>query len=461
MYLKTFVDEKLAQNAYLVGCQKTGEAIIIDPPRYFKHIIADAEQEGLKITAAAETHIHADYVSGARQLAVKEDAKLYLSDEGDKDWQYEYGDRLNTVLIKEGSKINIGKVELEVMHTPGHTPESLSFVLTDHGGGATEPMGIFTGDFVFVGDVGRPDLLEEAAGAIGTSVIGAKEMFHSVQRFKQLPDSLIIWPGHGAGSACGKSLGSVPISTVGYEKQVNWALRIDEEQAFINELLKDQPEAPTYFAQMKKVNKQGPTILETKEIPIISDSNELKELLKKEDRLVIDTRPAKEAQSSLIQGSINIPFDEQFTEWAGWLIKYDEQLLLLTNESDRRDVEITLQSIGFDALEAFIDEEVLSELELDRYETITMNEFITEMEDEEVAIIDIRKLGEWNEGHFDRAEHLFLGNLRELDLPTNKKIIVHCERGARSAIAASIFKARGCHSVYHMRSSYADTIKHI
>src|SRR5699024_9947215 len=162
-----------------------------------------------------------------------------------------------------------------------------------------EPMGIFTGDFVFVGDVGRPDLLEEAAGVVGTSVIGARDMFHSVQRFKELPDSLIVWPGHGAGSACGKSLGSVPISTVGYEKQVN---------------------------------KEGPEKVEPKEIPVISNSKELNELLEKEDRLVIDTRPATKAQKSLIQGSINIPFNAQFTEWAGWLIKYNEKLLLLTEE---------------------------------------------------------------------------------------------------------------------------------
>lgn len=134
-----------------------------------------------------ETHIYADYVSGAHQLAVKEDVKLYLSDEGDENWKYEYSKGLKKELIKEGSKINIGKVELDVMHTPDHTPESLSFVLRDYGGGATEPLGIFTGDFVFVEDVGRPDLLEK--------VTGAKDMFHSVQRFKELPDLLIVWPG--------------------------------------------------------------------------------------------------------------------------------------------------------------------------------------------------------------------------------------------------------------------------
>src|SRR5699024_8378996 len=161
-----------------------------------------------------------------------QNVELYIADEGDKDGKYQYGEGLNNELIKEGPKMNISKVELDVIHTPGHTSESISSILTDYGGRGTEPRVICTGDFVFVGDVGRPDLLEEAAGVVGTSVIGARDMFHSVQRFKELPDSLIVWPGHGAGSACGKSLGSVPISTVGYEKQVNWALQINDEQDF-------------------------------------------------------------------------------------------------------------------------------------------------------------------------------------------------------------------------------------
>src|SRR5699024_10886157 len=169
-----------------------------------------------------------------------------------------------------------------------------------------------------------------------------------------------------------------------------------------------------------------------------SNSKELNELLEKEDRLVIDTRPATKDQNSLIQGSINIPFNAQFTERADWLIKYNEKLLILTEEEESKAVETTLQSIGFDDIEAFIDESVLNNFELDRYETISRDQFIEEMEDEDVAIVDIRKIGEWNSGHFDKAEHLFLGKLRELELQTNKKIIVHCERGARSAIAASI-----------------------
>src|SRR5699024_10690183 len=154
----------------------------------------------------AETHIHADYVSGAHQLAVKENVKLYLSVEGDKDWKYQYGEGLNTELIKEGAKIKRGKVELDVIHTPGHTPESLSLISIYYGVGATYPLGIFTGFFVFVGDVGSLDFSEAVAGVVGTSVIGASDIFHSVQPLRECADSLIDWPGHGAGSACGNSL---------------------------------------------------------------------------------------------------------------------------------------------------------------------------------------------------------------------------------------------------------------
>src|SRR5690625_2315564 len=312
MFFRSFTDEKLAQYSYLVGCQKTGEAIVIDPPRKVDHIIEAAKKEGLEVIAAADTHIHADYVSGARQLGVKYGAKLYLSDEGDENWKYEFPEGVDIELVKEGSTFSVGHVDFEVMHTPGHTPESVSFILTDRGGGATEPIGIFTGDFVFVGDIGRPDLLEEAAGMIGTAKSGAKEMFKSVQRFKQLPDYMVVWPAHGAGSACGKSLGAVPMSTVGYEKQFNWAMQIDDEETFIEELLKEQPEAPVYFAEMKRINKSGPEIIEEKQIKEITDLDTFKSFLGEKDTLVIDTRFSTVAQKDLIKGAINIPLDKGF-----------------------------------------------------------------------------------------------------------------------------------------------------
>ena len=185
MLLKYFYDQKIAHASYMVGCQATGEAIVIDPGRDVAPYLETAAAEDMKIIAAAETHIHADFLSGARELAAQSEAKLYLSDEGPADWKYEFAPQYNHQLLKDGDTFKIGNIKFEVMHTPGHTPEHISFIITDTAA-ADQPMGIFSGDFVFVGDVGRPDLLEEAAGVAGTAEPGARQMFKSLQRFKQL-----------------------------------------------------------------------------------------------------------------------------------------------------------------------------------------------------------------------------------------------------------------------------------
>lgn len=459
MFFRTFTDEKLAQYSYLVGCQQTGEAIVVDPPRKIDHIIAVAEEEGLEVIAAADTHIHADYVSGALQLGIEYGAKLYLSDEGDENWKYEFPENVDIVLVKEGSVFSIGNVDFEVIHTPGHTPESVSFILTDRGGGATKPLGIFTGDFVFVGDVGRPDLLEEAAGMMGTADAGARDMFESIQKFKDLPDYMVVWPAHGAGSACGKSLGAVPMSTVGYEKQFNWAMKIDDEETFVKELLKEQPEAPVYFAEMKYVNKVGPALIKDEEIAIITEADKLLSLTKEDDVLVLDTRDGTVAQRKLVKGSINIPLDSKFTNWAGWIAKYDERLILITEEAEREEVKIALQSIGLDNIHAFVEPTVLDEVEHVSYDTISLDDFIKEMQEDDTYVIDVRNVTEWNQGHFKEANHHYIGYFRDNELPTAaSKIMVYCETGARSAIAASILKSRGYEHVKHMTSGYPQAV---
>ncbi|MFD1927936.1 rhodanese-like domain-containing protein [Sporosarcina siberiensis] len=455
MYFKSFTDPNLAQNSYLIGCQRTGEAIIIDPPRSFDHIIEDAEIEGLRITTAADTHIHADYVSGARQLAVEHGVKLYLSDEGDEEWKYGYTDGIDVDLVKDQSTFSIGNIDFEVWHTPGHTPESVSFILTDRGGGATKPMGIFSGDFVFVGDVGRPDLLEAVAGKEGTATSGARDMYRSLKRFSELEDHVIVWPGHGAGSACGKSLGSVPISTVGYEKQFNWALQIDDEEDFVKELLHEQPEAPVYFAEMKRINKVGPTVLQKQTIELIKTIDELNRVVSEEKVLVIDTRPAKTAEAGLYTKSVNIPLNKSFANWMGWIAKYDENLVVIADEEHHEEIKTTLQSIGLDRIRAFVNPAILADAELHTYETITVDEFNDEMKNDNTFVIDVRNDIEWKNGHLPNANHLFLGKLRNTEIPLDKELLVHCQSGVRSAIASSILKARGFKTVKQMAGGYA------
>ncbi|RLQ96717.1 MBL fold metallo-hydrolase [Falsibacillus albus] len=458
MFLRSFFDADLAQYSYMIGCQKTGEAIVIDPARDITPYIKTAKKEGFHLAAAAETHIHADFVSGARELAEKHDVTLYLSDEGDESWKYQYLTGLSYELVKEGSIINVGNVELEVLHTPGHTPESISFLLTDKGGGSEVPMGIFTGDFVFVGDVGRPDLLEKAAGVKGTSEKGAKDMFHSLKKFKELPDYCMVWPGHGAGSACGKSLGAVPQSTVGYEKINNWALKINDEAEFAKALLSDQPEAPSYFAMMKKVNKEGPALLSEDEVPFLEGEKELKKAVEEgESSVLIDTRPAKDYAEGHIKGSINIPYNKIFTNWAGWIVGYDQDIILITDEIDQ--VVKSLHSIGFDRIKGYTGTDVLQECKgnLETYSTESVNELMREYDDSSNYVIDVRNDQEWKDGHIPGAHHFMLGHLKEhvKEIPENKKLIVHCQSGARSAIATSLLQANGFKQIVNMDGGIA------
>lgn len=217
MLFKRIYDEDLAQASYLIGCQSNGTAVVVDPRRDVQVYVDEAERSNMKIVAVTETHIHADYLSGARELAHATGATLYLSDEGGEDWQY----RFEHEGLVDGSEIKLGNITLTVVHTPGHTPEHLSFLVRD-GAATAEPGYILTGDFVFVGDLGRPDLLDETAGGGDTRLPMAKQLFRSLkEKFATLPDFVQVWPGHGAGSACGKSLGAVDSSTVGYEKLVS------------------------------------------------------------------------------------------------------------------------------------------------------------------------------------------------------------------------------------------------
>ncbi|MFC5653765.1 rhodanese-like domain-containing protein [Paenibacillus solisilvae] len=463
MLLKFFYDEKLAQASYLVGCQATGEAIVIDPSRDIKPYLETATKEGVRIVAATETHIHADFVSGARDLAAQAGVKLYLSDEGGEGWKYQFMDQYPSQKLKDGDKFSIGNIHFEVMHTPGHTPEHISFLFTDGGSKATAPLGIFTGDFVFVGDVGRPDLLEKAAGEQGTSEELARLMFRSLRKFKELPDFIQVLPAHGAGSACGKALGAVPFSTVGYEKLVNWALQYNDEEEFVQNLLSGQPEAPKYFAMMKKLNKEGPALLSHVEQPVTAPvdveivSNWVKE------GIVVDTRPSKPFAEHHIAGTINIPWNKSFVNWAGWLLSYDIPIYVLAGEDHVAEIARTLQSIGLDKLAGTMNPCVVDLVGSDdqAYDYVTIQEAREAIQRGEVYVLDVRNSNEWANGHIAEAHHIMLGQLPERlgDLPTDKPILVHCRSGGRSAIAASILQANGVNKVLNLLGGYDEWTK--
>ena len=463
MLLKHFYDTKLAQASYLIGCQATGNAIVIDANRDVAQYIRAAAEEGLRVTHVTETHIHADFVSGSRELAHYTAAQLLLSDEGDADWKYAFVESAGATLLHDRDEFMVGNLKFEVMHSPGHTPEHLAFIVTDTPA-SSGPMGVLTGDFVFVGDVGRPDLLEKAAKISGTMEAGARTLFHSLQRFKTLPDHLQVWPGHGAGSACGKALGAIPSSTIGYEKIANWGLRITDEQAFVDAVLDGQPEPPKYFAEMKRINKVGPAMLGQFARPPLLAVDKLEPLLDAHV-LIVDMRAADTYAAGLIPGTINIPMSRSFNTWAGWLLPYDRDIYLILDEARDASVLDTavrdLAMIGLDRVAGYFTSDVVHAWARDgrsltAIPQLTPADVAMRMQGR-ATVLDVRGVLEWEAGHLPGVANMPLGYLTEhLDaLPTDRPLIVHCQTGARSAIAASVLHAHGFRNVVNMIGGFA------
>jgi len=446
MFVKRFFEPSIAQASYMIGCQRTGEAVVIDANRDVDQYVSAAAQEGLRIAHVTETHIHADYVSGSRELAQRTGASLCLSDEGGADWKYQFPhDRK----LKHGDRITIGNVTLDVLHTPGHTPEHLTFLVTD-GAAADRPIAAVTGDFVFVGDVGRPDLLERAANFAGTMEAGARVLWRSLQAFAAHEDWLQLWPGHGAGSACGKGISAIPSSTLGYERRYNWAFQITSEDAFVKAVLAGQPEPPKYFATMKAVNKSGPAILGGFAIPPRLDASRLPELLSR-NALVIDTRPADQYAAGHVDGTINIPLNGSFVNWAGWLIRTSEFYLLVdqaTAAARLEELARSLALIGIDRITGCIDaaaargERTIAQ--------ITAADLAARLP--HVTVVDVRGANEWATGHLPGALHIPLGYLAERagDIPAGRPVVVQCQSGGRSSIAASILQQQGLGAVSNL-----------
>lgn len=455
MLLKYFYDKKLAQASYLVGCAATGEALVIDPSRDIAQYIRAAEAEGVTITHVTETHIHADYVSGSRELAHQTGARLYLSDMGDADWKYQFPED-NIILVRDGDKWMIGNIKIQVMHTPGHTPEHISFMITDTAH-ADEPIGIFTGDFLFVGDVGRPDLLEEAAGIANTKIPGARQQFASVQRIKDLPDYLQIWPAHGAGSACGKSLGAIPSTTLGYEKRFNPAFQFETETAFVDWLLAGQPEAPRYFAQMKHVNKVGPLLLDQTPPLARLNAGDLQDLLRN-DAFIIDTRNPEDFAANFVAGTLNIPFNSGgFNTYVGWFVDYERPLYFISYDTETVDEIVNqLRAIGVDDVPGYFTDDVIRP-NAEQLPYITASELSEFLATHDTVILDVRGASEHAEQHMAGSINIPLGYIPSqlADLPQDKAILTHCASGLRSSIAASLLRKHGFTNVTNLRDTVA------
>ena len=456
MFFQHIYDKSLAQASYLIGCQKTGESIVIDPKRDVDTYLDSAKQNGLRITHVTETHIHADFLSGSRELAALTGAELYLSDEGGPDWQYEFSHKG----LKKGDIISVGNLTLEVLHTPGHTPESISFLLTDKPA-TSEPVMLFTGDFVFVGDVGRPDLLEKTAGMAGSQRAGAEQLYDSLQTFNALPDFLQVWPGHGAGSACGKALGAVPSTTVGYEKIRNWAFQHKKDQdGFVASLLADQPEPPAYFAMMKKLNKVERPLLTQVPTQKKLTAGEVREGLAKGIRL-IDTRNKAAFAEGFVPGSLNIQGNNAFATWMGWFLAYQEPFMLVAPEAQIDDLTRKLMRIGLDNVYGYIEDVSAAGVELQQATIIDTNEFKAHLDQSDVQIVDLRGASEYKAGHVEGAENIFIGTLPDnLDkISKDKPVAIYCQGGDRATIGYSLLVRNGFTNVMNYSGSMNEWLR--
>jgi hydroxyacylglutathione hydrolase len=434
----------LAIYSYVIGDDSAKECAVIDPTRDVEPYLKLAKKEGLRITHVLETHVHADFVSGAKELKERLGgaAQVHCSGLGGKAWTPPYADRV----VADGDEVTMGKTRLQAVHTPGHTPEHLSWALFDASRSEDTPWLMFTGDFLFVGDMGRPDLLgEEARKEL------AKQLYKSVfETLPAYPDFTEIFPAHGAGSLCGKALGSRGASTLGFERRFSAALQEKPEAAWVRDLLEGMPIAPPYFKRMKKVNAEGPALIGL-ELPGQQPVS-AKEVHERvcEHCLIVDVRPKESFAAGHIPGAINIPMGSNLPTWAGWVLPYDTPTLLVVEDPQEVPEVVThLVRVGFDEVQGYLDGGMgaweTSGYDFARLDTMSVHELKKALAKDRTFVLDVRTDSEWEAGHIEGAHHIHGGLLQEHfdEVPRDQPVKVICGSGYRASIAASFLKREG------------------
>jgi len=439
----------LAQGAYYI--ESNGEVAIIDPLREVQPYIEKAEKEGAKIKYILETHYHADFVSGHLTLAEKTGAQIVYGPLANPSF--------NAHEAKDGEVLNLGGVTITVLHTPGHTMESTTYLLKDENG---KDHAIFTGDTLFLGDVGRPDLAQKGAELTQEDLAG--KLYDSLrEKIMPLGDDVTVYPGHGAGSACGKNMMKETVDTLGNQKKMNYALREDmSREEFIEEVTDGLAPPPAYFPLNVKMNKEGyASIDEVMEQGLQTLSPEAFEAAAEEtDALILDVRHQNDFVKSHIPGSIFIGLDGQFAPWVGAVIRDTEQPILLVVPEGREEEAVTrLARVGFDKVLGYLNGGIKawedSRKDLDSMQSETAEEMKSGMA-EELKVVDVRKPGEYEAEHVDGAINLPLDYINENmnEFPQGHNFFLHCAGGYRSVIAGSILKARGLHNLVNVEGGY-------
>ena len=435
MFLKRYFVEGLAHASYLFGTE--GEAAVVDPKRDVDDYVADAEREGLRIVAILNSHPHADFASGFRELAQRTGAKIYASHLAPAKYEH--------IAAKDGDRIRIGTLEVELLETPGHSPDSLSFLVREN----SRPEAIFTGDLLFVNDVGRPDLrdADEDPSALAGKLYDS--LFHKILAF---PDDVKIYPAHGAGSLCGRAISSAPFSLIGQERRLNWALQIKDRAVFVRQMIANLPDRPAYFSYEVGVNLSGAKPLS--ELPPLRTLSE-DELTKAAgaSATVIDTRPAPFFGAGHFPGSLNIGLGSAlFSTWVGFIVPGGTLIALVVGSADNAaKARLELARIGFDDVLGYVEADSLTRIQ--QLSQLSVCDLKSGLHSGDTPLVlDVRTPGEWKNKHIEGARHIPLPSLpaRLAEVPKDHPVALLCGSGYRSSIAASLLQARGFHQLQNV-----------
>ena len=445
MYFEQFYLGCLAHASYLLGSESEG--IVVDPQRDVEIYLEAAQKQGLAIRHIFETHLHADFVSGHRELAARTGATIYLSRAA--------GATFPHVAVDDGYKLRVGKLDLEVLATPGHTPESISLLVTDDEN-AQKPWAVLTGDTLFIGDVGRPDL-----SPTHTPVQLAGMLHDSLnQKLMTLPDGVLVYPAHGAGSLCGRNMRAERFSTIGTERLTNYALQIKDRDEFVRQMTSNLPARPDYFLEDAAINRAGaPALSDLPELKAIAP-HELKAMLDK-GATALDVRPGDDFIAAHVPGSVSIPLSGQFASWAGAVLGLSSKpVLVAANAEQLSEARTRLARIGIEDVSGYLDGGVegwrQAGLPVAQVKQITPQELASRMASGNIGVLDVRREAEFETGHIEGADWHPLDRFKAAlpDIAKDAPVAVHCKGGYRSLIALSLLERAGYHNVVDLAGGF-------
>jgi glyoxylase-like metal-dependent hydrolase (beta-lactamase superfamily II)/rhodanese-related sulfurtransferase len=443
MLLKHYFIEKIAHSSYILA--GSNACAVIDPSRDVDLYITEARKLGVDITHILETHLHADFVSGHIELARRTGAKIYMPEAGKCAFDH--------VPLSEGDVLALDNIELEVLETPGHSPESVCYVVTDTSRGEG-PLGVFTGDTLFVGDVGRPDLFPNRAQEL------AEELYHSLEKLLQLPDYCEVYPAHGAGSLCGRTLNAKWRTTIGYEREYNQALQIKDKGAFIRSLTSNMPPAPDHFSRCNDINRQGPALIS--DLPVLEelDPSAFKEHMNASDVMVVDVRNYDAFGSQHVPGAWHIALNGNFPTFAGWVLPPEKDILLVAgDDQDASQANLWARRVGLDRVVAYLEGGMIAwavagqrTSSVGQISAADLHDMVRGKSLSEFVLVDVRSTREFQDTHIEGVVNIPAPELRTRfkELEADKPTVMICSSGHRGSLGASILKQHGFRDVYNV-----------